>query len=114
MFAPVTVVGEQTPPQSAWSDIASVASGRIEIEIAGTRMTVIGSVAPELAQAIVAALRGRLVIGLSPNSMKIMVATQPVDFRRDMNGLVALVVSALSADPYCGDVFVFRAKKRQV
>ncbi|AEH82172.1 putative transposase (plasmid) [Sinorhizobium meliloti SM11] len=40
-----------------------------------------------------------------------MVATQPVDFRRGMNGLVALVASALAADPYCGDVFVFRAKR---
>jgi transposase len=28
------------------------------------------------------------------------VATQPVDFRRGMNGLVALVASALAADPY--------------
>lgn len=42
---------------------------------------------------------------------KIMVATQPIDFRRGMNGLVALVASALSADPYCGDIFVFRAKR---
>ena len=50
------------------------------------------------------------MIGLSPNGVKIMVATQPVDFRRGMNGLVALVASALAADPYCGDVFVFRAK----
>ncbi|MGX9574321.1 hypothetical protein [Mesorhizobium sp. f-mel] len=33
MFVPVTVVGERTPPQSASSDIASVASGRIETEI---------------------------------------------------------------------------------
>ncbi len=41
-------------------DIASVASRRIEIEIAGARVTVIGSVAPELAQAIVA------VVGPSP------------------------------------------------
>jgi len=48
------------------------------------------------------------VIGVSPNGVKIMVATQPVDFRRGMNGLVALVASALSADPYCGDVFVFQ------
>lgn len=40
-----------------------------------------------------------------------MVATQPVDFRRGMNGLVALVASALSSDPYCGDIFVFRAKR---
>lgn len=51
------------------------------------------------------------MIGLSPNGVKIMIATQPVDFRRGMNGLVALVASALSADPYCGDVFVFRAKR---
>ncbi|MDL2403293.1 IS66 family insertion sequence element accessory protein TnpB [Rhizobium mayense] len=47
------------------------------------------------------------MIGVSPNGVKIMVATQPVDFRRGMNGLVALVASA----PYCGDVFVFRAKR---
>jgi transposase len=40
-----------------------------------------------------------------------MVATQPVDFRKGMNGLVALVASALEADPYCGDIFVFRAKR---
>lgn len=51
------------------------------------------------------------MIGGSPNGVKIMVATQPVDFRRGMNGLVALVASALQADPYCGDVFVFRAKR---
>lgn len=51
------------------------------------------------------------MIGGSPNGVKIMVATQPIDFRRGMNGLVALVASALSADPYCGDVFVFRAKR---
>ncbi len=40
------------------------------------------------------------MIGVSPNAVKIMVATQPVDFRRGMNGLVALVASALAADPY--------------
>ncbi|MDX0634233.1 transposase [Sinorhizobium medicae] len=59
MFVPVTVVGDRAAHQGSSSDIASVASGRIEIEIAGARMTVIGSVAPELARAMVAALRGR-------------------------------------------------------
>ncbi len=59
MFVPVTVVGDRTPHEGSASDIASVASGRIEIEVAGARMTVIGSVAPELAQAMVAALRAR-------------------------------------------------------
>ncbi|MFG1466722.1 IS66 family insertion sequence element accessory protein TnpB [Xanthobacter sp. DSM 24535] len=43
--------------------------------------------------------------------MKVVVATQPVDFRRGINGLVALVASALAADPYCGDIFVFRPKR---
>lgn len=32
--------------------------------------------------------------------VKVVVATQPVDFRRGINGLVALVASALAADPY--------------
>ena len=40
-----------------------------------------------------------------------MVAAQPVDFRKGMHGLVALVASALKADPYCGDVFIFRSKR---
>lgn len=51
------------------------------------------------------------MIGVPAVGVKIMVATQPVDFRRGMNGLVALVASALAADPYCGDVFVFRTKR---
>lgn len=58
-FVPVTVVGDQASQQTALLDIASAGAGRIELEIAGARMTVIGSVAPELAQAMVAALRGR-------------------------------------------------------
>ncbi|MCZ7448269.1 IS66-like element accessory protein TnpA [Rhizobium rhizogenes] len=59
MFVSVTVVGDRRPPGSSPSDVAHLAAGRIEIEIAGARMTVIGSVAPELAQAMVALLRGR-------------------------------------------------------
>jgi transposase len=50
------------------------------------------------------------MIGLRGN-LKIVVATQPVDFRRGINGLTALVAEALKADPYCGDVFIFRAKR---
>ena len=60
VFVPVTVVGDRTLHEGSRSDVAPVAAGRIEIEIAGARLTVIGSVAPELAQAVVAALRGRL------------------------------------------------------
>jgi transposase len=59
MFVPVTVVSDQTSCEQVPSDVSSVAAGRIELEIAGARMTVVGSVAPELAQAMVAALRVR-------------------------------------------------------
>ena len=43
--------------------------------------------------------------------VKVVVATTPVDFRRGINGLVAIVASALAADPYCGDVFLFRPRR---
>ncbi|PDS67885.1 IS66-like element accessory protein TnpA [Rhizobium phaseoli] len=59
MFVPVTVVGDRTARRDSLSDVELVTAGRVEIEIAGARMTVIGMVAPELAQAMVAALRGR-------------------------------------------------------
>jgi transposase len=44
--------------------------------------------------------------------LKVMVASRPVDFRRGINGLMALVAEALSADPYCGDIFVFRSRRQ--
>ncbi|MFW8643171.1 IS66 family insertion sequence element accessory protein TnpB [Rhizobium beringeri] len=59
IFVPVTVVGERTSPETLPSDAAHFAAGRIEIEVAGARLTMSGSVAPELAQAVVTALRGR-------------------------------------------------------
>ncbi|KWV40255.1 hypothetical protein AS026_28030 [Rhizobium altiplani] len=59
VFVPVTVVGDGARHEGSPSNAPEVLAGRIEIEIAGARMTVIGSVAPELAQAMVAALRGR-------------------------------------------------------
>lgn len=43
--------------------------------------------------------------------LRVVVATQPVDFRKGVHGLVALVAETLQADPYCGDVFVFRSKR---
>ncbi len=42
---------------------------------------------------------------------KVMVATRPIDFRCGIHGLVALVAEALLANPYCGDLFVFRSKR---
>lgn len=49
---------------------------------------------------------------IAPGSgLRIVVACHPVDFRKGVNGLAALVAEALRADPYCGDVFVFRARR---
>jgi transposase len=42
---------------------------------------------------------------------RVLMATQPVDFRRGINGLTALVAGALKRDPYCGDIFLFRSKR---
>ena len=43
--------------------------------------------------------------------IKVLVATKPVDFRRQMDGLAALVQQAHGADPYCGTIYVFRSKR---
>jgi transposase len=43
--------------------------------------------------------------------LRIVVATRPVDFRAGMDRLVALVQEALRANPFCGDVFVFRSRR---
>jgi transposase len=40
-----------------------------------------------------------------------MVATKPVDFRKGAEGLAALVRETMMADPFCGAVYVFRAKR---
>jgi transposase len=40
-----------------------------------------------------------------------MVATRPVDFRKGAEGLAALVREEMKADPFCGAIYVFRAKR---
>ena len=42
---------------------------------------------------------------------QIFVATRPVDFRKGMDGLAAVVQQQLRLDPFCGAVFVFRARR---
>ena len=43
------------------------------------------------------------MIALRPD-LKVMLASQPVDFRKSVHTLSALVSEALRANPYCGDV----------
>lgn len=47
----------------------------------------------------------------TPSSVRVLVATRPVDFRKGMGGLAALVKDHLLKDPYSGVVYVFRAKR---
>ncbi len=44
-------------------------------------------------------------------AVRVMVATKPVDFRKGSEGLAALVREEIKADPFCGTVYVFRAKR---
>lgn len=44
-------------------------------------------------------------------SARVLVASRPVDFRKGMDGLAALVMQQLGADPYSGVVYVFRARR---
>ena len=44
-------------------------------------------------------------------AVKVMMATRPVDFRKGVDGLAALVRDTMGADPFSGAVYVFRAKR---
>jgi transposase len=48
---------------------------------------------------------------IPPTGIRVLVATKPVDFRKGLDGLAALVQEQLRLDPYAGTVFVFRAKR---
>jgi transposase len=45
------------------------------------------------------------------NRVRILVATRPVDFRKGLDGLAAVVKNELRKEPFTGTVFVFRAKR---
>jgi len=50
------------------------------------------------------------MIQLTPQ-MRILVAVQPVDFRKGINGLCSICREEIKIDPFSGYVFVFRNKK---
>lgn len=51
-----------------------------------------------------------MMVPLKP--VRVLVATRPVDFRKGMDGLTALVQEHLREDPFSGAIFVFRSKRR--
>jgi transposase len=46
-----------------------------------------------------------------PPGVRVLVWSTPVDFRAGMDRLAALVQMTLRADPFAGDVFVFRSRR---
>lgn len=46
-----------------------------------------------------------------PPQLRILVATEPVDFRKGIDGLAAVVKGVLEGDPFSGAVFVFRNRR---
>lgn len=50
------------------------------------------------------------MIQITPQ-MRVLVAIEPVDFRKGIDGLVRLCRDNLECDPFSGVVFVFRSRK---
>ena len=48
---------------------------------------------------------------IPPPPIRVLMATKPVDIRKGMDGLAALVKEHLNADPFSGVIFCFRAKR---
>ena len=48
---------------------------------------------------------------IPPGPLRVLIATRPVDFRKGMDGLAALVQEELKTDPFSGVIYVFRSKR---
>ncbi len=46
-----------------------------------------------------------------PSGVRVMLWSAPIDFRAGMDRLAALVQMTMRADPFAGDVFVFRSRR---
>jgi transposase len=47
----------------------------------------------------------------APSTVKVLVATRPVDFRKGADGLAAMVREQIGHDPFSGTIFIFRSKR---
>lgn len=50
------------------------------------------------------------MIQITPQ-MRVLVAIEPIDFRRGIDGLARVCRETLGADPFSGAVFVFRSRR---
>jgi transposase len=46
-----------------------------------------------------------------PSGIRVLVAMRPVDFRKGIDGLAAVVKETLLQEPFSGTIYVFRAKR---
>jgi transposase len=46
-----------------------------------------------------------------PAGVRVLVATQPIDFRKGADSLTAIVQTVLRHDPFSGTIYVFRCKR---
>ena len=46
-----------------------------------------------------------------PVGVRVLVATQPIDFRKGADSLAAIVQTVLRHDPFSGTIYVFRCKR---
>ena len=53
------------------------------------------------------------MIGL-PSNTRVWIVAGHTDMRKGFDGLAALVQTALTADPFCGHVFVFRGRRGDI
>lgn len=51
------------------------------------------------------------MIQITPH-MRVLVAVEPADFRRGIDGLAALCRTELASDPFGGTLFIFRNRRR--
>ena len=55
----------------------------------------------------------RVGTSIPSNRDRIVVATKPVEFRKDQDGLSAVMKGALRKDPFTGTVFIIRTKRTE-
>ena len=46
-----------------------------------------------------------------PTNVRVLIATKPVDFRKGVMGLAAIVKAEFKANPFSGVIYVFRSKR---
>ena len=103
LVAPSSVKAE---PAGAFADVEVEERPSVVIEGRGVTIRLTGSPTRAGSRRSPWRWRGRPLGGT-----RIVVATQPVDFRKGHDGLAAVVHNELGLDPYSGVAYVFRAKR---